>query len=92
MVESKADATYKIVSAASIFAKVVRDNCIKNWIHREAVKLPADNCGSGYPGDPATKEFLKKAVHPYFGFPQFVRSSWSTASIIMDKECIGINW
>ncbi len=30
-IEKKADATYKVVSAASIVAKVTRDTLLKNW-------------------------------------------------------------
>lgn len=33
--ESKADATYPIVSAASICAKVSRDQLLRDWVFRE---------------------------------------------------------
>lgn len=39
-VEKKADATYKIVGAASIAAKVTRDRLVEHWIHPEGAKLP----------------------------------------------------
>lgn len=39
-VEKKADATYKIVGAASIAAKVTRDRLVEHWIHPEGEKLP----------------------------------------------------
>lgn len=40
-VEKKADATYKIVGAASIAAKVTRDRLVEFWLHPEGSTLPA---------------------------------------------------
>ncbi len=34
--------------------------------------------GSGYPGDEATKTFLKAHMHPVWGFNALVRHSWET--------------
>lgn len=54
-VEAKADSKYKIVSAASIAAKVTRDACLEEWEWEEA-ESSSDACvwdselGSGYPG------------------------------------------
>jgi len=56
-VKPKADALYPIVSAASIAAKVSRDRTIDSLGNR----------GSGYPGDPKTKEWLNKSIDPVFG-------------------------
>jgi len=55
--EHKADFNHPVVSAASILAKVAREE--------EVEKLKKQfknygNVGSGYPADPDTKEFLKK--------------------------------
>ena len=52
--EHKADANYLSVSAASILAKVKREEEV------EKLKKKYGNLGSGYPSDPTTKEFLKK--------------------------------
>jgi len=93
-VESKADAKFPCVSAASICAKVSRDRCIKQWKFTELEGT--DKCdmpyGSGYPADPDTKKWLASVMDPVFGFPQFVRFSWSTASIITDKDAVAVSW
>lgn len=54
-VEAKADSKYKIVSAASIAAKVTRDACLEEWVWEEAESLSeaavwSSELGSGYPG------------------------------------------
>ena len=35
--------------------------------------------GSGYPGDPKTKEWLQKNKDEVFGYPNVVRFSWNTS-------------
>jgi ribonuclease H2 subunit A len=44
----KADSIYPVVSAASICAKVTRDNLLLNWTFSEDFKFNRD-FGSGYP-------------------------------------------
>lgn len=78
VVAKKADSTYPIVSLASICAKVSRDQAIKVWKFREGIEVPEDGIGSGYPGDPVTKRFLKNP-EPLFGYSRIVRFSWQTA-------------
>jgi ribonuclease H2 subunit A len=52
IIEKKADATYRIVSAASILAKCYRDQSLKDWnCNDEEQLLLSKNYGSGYPGD-----------------------------------------
>ncbi len=85
-VAKKADSLYASVSAASICAKVARDSALKNWRMKElgdGVDVPA--WGSGYPGDPVTKKFLREYVDPVFGFPSLVRFSWKTAEKVLDE-------
>ncbi len=79
----KADALYPIVSAASIVAKVKRDRVIDGL---------AGVVGSGYPGDPATKKFLEENINSTFGYSNDVRFSWSTCVILMEKNCIKVDW
>ena len=55
--EHKADANHVSVSAASIIAKVQREEEVEK-IKKEF--LSYGDIGSGYPSDPLTKEFLKK--------------------------------
>jgi len=52
--EHKADLNHPVVSAASILAKVAREEEVQE------IKNKYGDIGSGYPSDPTTKEFLKK--------------------------------
>lgn len=72
--EHKADFNHPSVSAASILAKCTREE--------EVSKLKAQfskygDMGSGYPSDPATKEFLKKFGKPLSDSGLF-RKTWAT--------------
>lgn len=89
-VAKKADALYPCVSGASICAKVARDRALAEWEFPEGTE--AKNWGSGYPGDPVTKNFLLNSLDPIFGFPGIVRFSWSTAEKIMQEKCIPVTW
>lgn len=91
-VAKKADATYPIVSAASICAKVSRDRALSVWKFREGLELSANEFGSGYPNDPVTKKFLIENIDPVFGFPQLVRFSWSTADKILQENAVQVEW
>uniref|UniRef100_A0A7S2Z996 Ribonuclease n=1 Tax=Rhodosorus marinus TaxID=101924 RepID=A0A7S2Z996_9RHOD len=83
-VAKKADSTYAIVGAASIFAKTLRDHILRFWDSPDLDPELRGNYGSGYPGDPATISWLKRAVDPHFGFPGLVRFSWSTSKNVLD--------
>lgn len=75
--EHKADQRYQIVSAASILAKVRRDESI-----RELEKSHSCKMGSGYPSDPDTIRFLETWVKEKKELPPFARHSWATAQRI----------
>lgn len=42
--------------------------------------------------DPQTKRFLNASIDEIFGFPKFVRFSWSTASTMIESKCIKVTW
>lgn len=72
VVENFADGKYSIVAAASILAKVARDEEIKN------LSLRYGQIGSGYPSDQKTIEFLKKCLRKDSQLPDIVRKRWKT--------------
>ncbi|MDP3104317.1 MAG: ribonuclease HII [Candidatus Methanoperedens sp.] len=78
--EHKADEKYPIVSAASILAKVRRDELVRN-LERTVGK----EIGSGYPADPKTITFLESWVKEHGKLPDFARSSWETSKNIIEK-------
>ena len=90
-VEKKADSLYPCVSAASICAKVCRDHIISQWEFKEKPEISREY-GSGYTSDPKTKKWLRDNVDRIFGFPSFVRFSWSTASRVLDTEAVEVIW
>jgi len=77
--EHKADLTYPIVSAASIIAKVERDEVISQLQNKHG------NIGCGYPSDPNTIKFLENWIIRFGSYPDFVRKSWKTAKRLKDK-------
>lgn len=74
--ENFADRKYVAVSAASIVAKVRRDQRIAELRERYG------DLGSGYPADPITISFLKRWVQQHGSLPDFARKSWETAQRI----------
>lgn len=85
-VAKKADSIYPIVSAASICAKVTRDECLKQ--HDES----NGSWGSGYPSDSKTVNWLKSTLDPLFGFSENVRFSWGTITDLMQKNGVEAKW
>lgn len=70
--ENKADLNYEVVGAASIIAKELREQELAQI--RLNIK---QDCGSGYPADPKTKEFLKNN-YKNSEFDFIFRKSWAT--------------
>lgn len=77
--EHKADAKYPIVSAASIIAKVERDQAISE------LKETYGDFGCGYPTDSKTIEFLEHTIRKLHRYPDFVRKSWKTSKRLKEK-------
>jgi len=73
VIENFADRKYVAVAAASIIAKVRRDQRVAE-LHRKYGDL-----GSGYPADPRTIAFLERWVREHGKLPEFARKSWETA-------------
>ncbi len=69
--EHKADFNYPVVSAASIIAKVAREDAVSQ------IKKQFGNIGSGYPSDPVTIEFIKSQGIE-LAKTGIVRTSWAT--------------
>ena len=86
VVEKKADATYPIVSAASICAKVPRDLMLHNWQFEDPSICDDRQWGCGYPSDEHTKRWMRDNLQPVFGWPDLVRFSWGPAKEVLDKE------
>ena len=76
IVEPKADLTYPIVGAASIVAKVHRDQSIK----------ALGEVGSGYPSDPKTRNWIKGFFLRGEELPPSVRTRWGTVASLK-AEC-----
>ena len=68
----KADRDYRVVSAASIIAKVQRDKEV------EILRNAHGDFGSGYPSDPATRSFFTERMKRGEPLPGYVRKSWKT--------------
>ena len=78
--EHRADRNYAVVSAASIIAKVERDEEIARLANTYG------DLGSGYPSDPKTSAFLKECCERMSEYPDFVRKSWRPARKAKDQK------
>jgi ribonuclease H2 subunit A len=91
VVAEKADAKYPIVSAASIVAKVIRDDILDNWDFKHFFK--DKNFGCGYTSDKITISWLNDNCDKVFGFPSsLVRFSWSTCENILSEKAYKVFW
>jgi len=79
--ENYADKKYPVVSAASIMAKVDRDEQLK-----EIEKEVGEPLGVGYPHDELTIKHLEKLARENKGkMPRYVRTTWDTTKQIVKK-------
>lgn len=78
ILEHKAE-KYEIVGAASIIAKVLREEEVT-----KIEKVVGQSIGSGYPSNPICQKFLRENHEKY---PQLIRHSWeSYKRIIKEKQ------
>ncbi|MFQ5986357.1 MAG: ribonuclease HII [Thermoplasmata archaeon] len=82
--EHRADENHPVVSAASIIAKVTRDEEVR----RIGCELGAP-VGSGYAHDPATRAFLKRWVAVHGELPPHARLAWKTSQGLMSMARTG---
>jgi ribonuclease H2 subunit A len=82
-VQPRADVDHAVVGAASIVAKVVRDDRLRTFPLPERIDR---DFGSGYPSDPLTVGWLRRHAHPLHGFPDIVRFSWASAERILQEK------
>lgn len=78
--EHKADKNHKIVSAASIIAKVEREKAI------EKLKKKYGDFGPGYTSNEITIRWLKEWKEKHGGYPEIVRKTWITVSNIEGQK------
>lgn len=76
-----ADRDLPVVGAASIVAKVRRDELIADLARRLGCAI-----GSGYPSDPTTRRYLEATLRPGEGPPSWVRASWRTTATVMAER------
>ena len=82
--EHEADDTYPVVSAASIIAKVERDNALGSVAAELESRLEIP-LGSGYPSDERTRTFIKTWITKYGEVPPRTRRSWKTVQKLQQE-------
>jgi len=77
VVEHKADYNYPVVSAASIIAKVARDEEI------EKIKSKYGDVGPGYPSNETTMKWMREWLDNNKDYPEgIVRKTWMTSKTV----------
>jgi ribonuclease HII len=79
-VKNYLDESVLAVSAASIMAKVSRDEAIKEIENKVGHPI-----GVGYPHDPLTISFVENLIREKKELPTFVRKSWVTMDALKEK-------
>ena len=79
VVENYAERKYVVVAAASVVAKVRRDQRVAE------LRKKYGAFGSGYSSDPRTISFLERWVREHGELPEFARKSWETAQRIQGE-------
>ncbi len=81
VIEPKADATWPVVGAASIFAKTTRDAAMASLSEAHGQPL-----GSGYPGDPVSRRWISGFLSRDEPLPACVRSRWGTIDKLRQQQ------
>lgn len=84
VVEPKADHTYAVVGAASIFAKTRRDAAMRELSEQHEADL-----GSGYPSDPKSRSWIQGFLQGGAPLPACVRSRWGTIDNLRQQTLFG---
>jgi len=74
-----ADAINIVVSAASIVAKITRDQEIQR------IRNKYRSIGSGYPSDEQTMRFIRRWVTKNGSAPEFARKSWKPLKLMLEQ-------
>jgi ribonuclease HII len=81
-IEPKADHTYAVCGAASIFAKTTRDQALDD------LREDFGDLGSGYPSDPVTRRWLESWARTGAPWPPFVRTRWATIGALAQQSLL----
>jgi ribonuclease HII len=76
----RADTLNIAVSAASIIAKITRDQEVQEIRNRYGPEI-----GSGYPSDSTTMNFIRKWVSRTGEAPDFARKSWKPLRLLLEQ-------
>lgn len=74
-----ADAINVVVSAASIIAKITRDQEVQH------IRTKYRSIGSGYPSDDQTMRFIRRWVKKNGSAPEFARKSWKPLRLMLEQ-------
>ena len=93
-VAKKADSLYPCVSAASVCAKVTRDQALELSYDAVYAAESRSGWGSGYPSDSRCSSWLKDSMHPVFGWGPECRFSWGTAKELVEtnNKALKLRW
>ncbi|KAG6003720.1 hypothetical protein E4U21_001773 [Claviceps maximensis] len=93
-VAKKADSLYACVSAASVCAKVTRDAALEQLYRARDENSDEAEWGSGYPSDARCVSWMKRNMHPVFGWGPECRFSWGTAKDMLDGKAgaVKVDW
>lgn len=85
--EHKADDRHATVAAASIIAKVTRDNALDDLARRLERRVDRE-MGSGYPSDAKTVAFLETWLDRFGDLPEGTRRAWKTSKRLLADRAV----